>query len=174
MLCIWVHFITSRVSGTGNIIGPVCVCLFVCLSVCALTAKSLDLGPQFLAWRLTLTLTIMGLKVRVIGQGKGEMLKSCLLRVYFFSLLSEKVVQGQGHEGQGQSSRSQKCESSPFHPIIRKCGPRSSSQEPRSNVKVVGVKVTRSKVKVTCTGRSFYPLPTCGRFDTQAFSFQEN
>ena len=61
------YFVTSRVSGRGNIIGdsgPVCLC--VCLSVCTFTAEALDLRPWYLAWRLTLTLARMGLKVRVV------------------------------------------------------------------------------------------------------------
>ncbi len=39
LLCWTLHIFTSHVSKRGNIIGPVCVSLFVCLSMCALTAK---------------------------------------------------------------------------------------------------------------------------------------
>ncbi len=82
--CFYLSYIifTSRVSGRGNIIGPVCVC--VCLSVCILMAKPFDLRPWFLACWLTLTPGRMGLKVKVIGQRSRSNIK-----IVFYSLLSE-------------------------------------------------------------------------------------
>ena len=48
------------------ILSVPCVC--VCLSASTLTANPFDLWLWFLAWKLTLTLARMGLKVMVIGQ----------------------------------------------------------------------------------------------------------
>ncbi len=50
---------------------------------------------------------ISSLKVKVIGhRSKGMVTKIKNLKVLVFSLVSEKVVQGQGHEGKGQGRRS--------------------------------------------------------------------
>ncbi len=59
-------------------------------------------------------------------------------------LFQSAIRKSQGHEGQGQRSRSQGQKCSPnFRPIIRKGDPRSISQESMSKVKVVEFKVTR-------------------------------
>ncbi len=64
-----------------------------------------------------------------------------------FTLLSENMVQGQGHKGQGQRSRGQ--------------GRRGQGK---------GQEGQGHTVKVKATGRSFYPLLTHGMFYTWAFS----
>ncbi len=60
----------SRVSGRGYKIGPVCVCVSVsvCLLVSALTAEPFDIQTRNLLEALTLIISQMSSKVKVIGQ----------------------------------------------------------------------------------------------------------
>ncbi len=62
--------IPSRVSGRGYKIGPVClsVCVCVCASVSSLTAEPFDVRTRNLVQALTLTISWMSSKVKVIGQ----------------------------------------------------------------------------------------------------------
>ena len=73
----WAHvnvklhfFIPSRVSGRGYKIGPVCVrvCVHVRLLVSALTDEPIAVQTHNSAEELTLTISRMSLKVKVIGQ----------------------------------------------------------------------------------------------------------
>ncbi len=56
-------FITSRVSGKGNIIGPVCVCLSVSLYVHTLTVNVIGQRPNMEMFFILL------LQMEVRGQG---------------------------------------------------------------------------------------------------------
>ncbi len=63
-------FIPSRVSGRGYKIGPVCLCVrpCVCLLVSALTAEPFDIQTRNLVEALTLIISRMSSKIKVICQ----------------------------------------------------------------------------------------------------------
>ncbi len=91
-------FNTQSVSIRGDIVGPVCVCLFVHLPVCLWALSRLNRLTYNLlhfARMLTLTHARMELKVKVICQRSRSNIK-----IVFFSPLSEKKVRGQGYQGQ--------------------------------------------------------------------------
>ncbi len=57
----------SAVEGIKSV-PSVCVCVSVCLSVSALTAEPFDIQTRNLVEALTLQISRMSLKVKVIGQ----------------------------------------------------------------------------------------------------------
>ncbi len=59
---------------------------------------------DYLAWRLTLTLARLGVKVKVLFLGQRPRSN---MKIVFFSQLSEKEVKGQGHQGQYRRSMSE-------------------------------------------------------------------
>ena len=71
------------------------------MSVCALQAELLDLRTYNLAQILKTIKSQRSLKVKVKGQGhQGKNVK-----ILVFSLVSEKMVQDQGHKDQDQGHR---------------------------------------------------------------------
>ena len=85
----------------------VCVCVYVCGSVQAITFECLDIETSFLAWWYMLTISRSSLSTKVIGQGQGHYCKidcsdcqtsNChnQLRVFVWSSTS-RSFQGQSH-----------------------------------------------------------------------------
>ncbi len=59
------------------------VCVYVCLYVRALLFEPFDLRPSFLVWRLTLTYSRLGLKVKVVGQSsRSNSDKLCFMMTF--------------------------------------------------------------------------------------------
>ncbi len=78
-----IHHMPS-INGRGSSIGPMCVCLSVCLSVGTIMTKLLDFWHGGRPWPQL---------VKVVGQRSvkhGHCVSSCLL--------SEKEVNGEGHQ----------------------------------------------------------------------------
>ena len=92
----------SLVSGKGNIFGSVCVSVCVCLfALCRLNRWTN--GPKI--WH-----THWGLSYLGRGEGhrsKVKVTKVKNVKILVFSLVSQKVVLGQGQEGQGQGHKGQ-------------------------------------------------------------------
>ncbi len=127
----------------------------VYVSVCALEANPLDLWTCKLAHRLLSNISRTSLKFKVIGQ-RSSSPRSKNVKIPLFSLVSENMVQCQGHKGQ-------------YHEVKVKCH-RSTSNV--TEVKVKGCKSRSQGQDPSCLG-SFPPLPpphrlggglTCGRF----------
>ncbi len=62
------YLIPSRAGGRRYKIGPVSVCVCVCQLVSALTAEPFDIQTRNLVEALTLIISRMSSKVKVIGQ----------------------------------------------------------------------------------------------------------
>ena len=89
-------FFPSHLSRRDNIFGSICasVCLF---ALCRLDLKFVtDIRDHHISD-----------EIEVQGhRSKVKVTKVNNVKILVFSLISEKVVQGQGHRGQGQRSRS--------------------------------------------------------------------
>ncbi len=98
-------FFTSRDSGRGNIYSVASICLSVCLRSTGWTVGPTDL--KFGAHIEDHHNNIISDEFEAQGhRSKVKVTKVKNVKIPVFSLVSEKVVQGQRHEGQGQGSRS--------------------------------------------------------------------
>ncbi len=95
--------VPSRVSGRGNIFASIRIS--VCVSVCALQAE--PLGPTDL--KFSVHIKDYHISDKFEGQGhraKVKVTKVKNVKIPVFSLVSEKMVQGQGHGIKVTGSRS--------------------------------------------------------------------
>jgi len=74
-----IHLVASVCVSVRLSMCDVCVCVSVCpFTVGAVLFEPFDLWPWFLAWGSTLTLTSLGLYVKVVGQRSRSNSEKCL------------------------------------------------------------------------------------------------